>query len=389
MSFWYLSGNLRLVQNLSAIISFMNLSVGIVGLPNVGKSTLFNALLKKQQALAANYPFATIEPNVGVVPVPDERLVKLAEITKEEEKMSALPPIKSATIEFVDIAGLVKGASEGAGLGNKFLSHIREVQIIAHVVRAFADENVIKEGSVDPKTDYDTINTELILADLQTLLKQKDSKAVKTDAVKKSANEKLYEALNTGQSARSVNLTDEERESVRDLMLLSNKPELIVLNVSEEEYNPQAIEAITQKYIKELGVHAENTVVICAKIEEELAALSEEEQKEYLKDLGLEASGLERLIQKAYGTLGLISFLTCGEKEVKAWTIKKDMTAQNAAGTIHNDFIKHFIKAEVIGYEDFVALGGWKKARENGKARFEGREYVMKDGDVVEFKIGQ
>ncbi|MBP9719200.1 MAG: redox-regulated ATPase YchF [Candidatus Levybacteria bacterium] len=369
------------------------MSVGIVGLPNVGKSTLFNALLKKQQALAANYPFATIEPNVGVVPVPDERLVKLAEITKEEEKMSALPPIKSATIEFVDIAGLVKGASEGAGLGNKFLSHIREVQIIAHVVRAFSDENVIKEGSVDPKTDYDTINTELILADLQTLLKQKDSKAVKTDVVKKTAIEKLYAGLDTGKPARDVALTEEERESVRDLMLLSNKPELVVLNVSEEDYNPTAIESITKKYNEILKQvqddNMNNTVVICAKIEEELATLSEEEQKEYLKDLGLEASGLERLIQKAYGTLGLISFLTCGEKEVKAWTIKKETTAPNAAGTIHNDFIKHFIKAEVVGYEDFVTLGGWKKARENGKARFEGRDYIMKDGDVVEFKIGQ
>ena len=393
----------------------MNLSVGIVGLPNVGKSTLFNALLKKQQAIAANYPFATIEPNVGVVPVPDQRLVKLAEITKEEEKMSVFPPIKSATIEFVDIAGLVKGASEGAGLGNKFLSHIREVQIIAHVVRAFSDPSassgqvaIVREGSVDPRTDYETVNTELLLADLQTLVKQKDSKVVKTDPVKKSANEKLYEALNAGRPARDVALTDEERESVRDLFLLSNKPELIVLNVSEDDYNTEGITLVTKKYTEMLnqvedahqGIQDDNTniVVICAKIEEELAALSEEEQKEYLKDLGLESSGLERLIQKAYGTLGLISFLTCGEKEVRAWTIKKDTTAQNAAGTIHNDFVKHFIKAEVIAYEDFVNPGGlaprsfsevgWKKARENGKARFEGREYIVKDGDVIEFKIG-
>lgn len=372
----------------------MNLSVGIVGLPNVGKSTLFNALLKKQQALAANYPFATIEPNIGVVPVPDERLGTLAEITKEEEKMTALPPIKSAMIEFVDIAGLVKGASEGAGLGNKFLSHIREVQIIAHVVRAFADPSagsgqvIVREGSVDPKTDYETVSTELILADLQTLLKQKDSKVVKTDPVKKSANEKLYTALDGGKPARSVALTDEERESVSDLMLLSNKPELIVLNVSELEYSPMGIETVVQKYSQELDVTSENTVVICAKIEEELATLSEEEQREYLKDLGLKASGLERLIQKAYTTLGLISFITCGEKEVKAWTIKKGTNAQNAAGTIHNDFIKHFIKAEVVNYEDFTALGGWKKAREAGKARFEGREYLIKNGDVVEFKIG-
>jgi GTP-binding protein YchF len=367
----------------------MNLKIGIVGLPNVGKSTLFNALLKKQQALAANYPFATIEPNVGVVPVPDERLVKLAEITKDEEKMASLPPIKSATIEFVDIAGLVKGASEGAGLGNKFLSHIREVQIIAHVVRAFADENVIKEGAVDPKTDYDTITTELILADLQTLLKQKDSKAVKADPAKKSAIDKLYTALDSGKAARTVLLTEEERDSVKDLFLLSAKPELIVLNVSEGEYTPAGIETVTNKYIQQLQVSRDSTVVICAKIEEELSSLSTQEQIEYLHDLGLQASGLERLIQKAYGTLDLISFLTCGEKEVRAWTIKKDITAQNAAGVIHNDFIKHFIKAEVVSYVDFVSLGGWKKARENGKARFEGRDYIMKDGDVVEFKIGQ
>jgi GTP-binding protein YchF len=365
-----------------------SISCGIVGLPNVGKSTLFNALLKKQQALAANYPFATIEPNVGVVPVPDERLVRLAEITKEEEKMASLPPIKSATIEFVDIAGLVKGASEGAGLGNKFLSHIREVQIIAHVVRAFEDPNIIKEGSVDPKSDYEVIVAELILADLQTLEKQRDSKAIKADPVKKSAIEKLIKELNAGIPARNVLLTQEEEESVKDLFLLSKKNEIIVLNVSESEYNPSSILKITQNYAHMLARKENEFVVICAKVEEELAALSDEEQTEYLKDLGLEASGLERLIQKAYVTLGLISFLTCGEKEVRAWTIKNGTTAQNAAGTIHNDFIKHFIKAEVVDYKDFMELRGWKKAREQGKARFEGRDFLMKDGDVVEFKIG-
>ncbi|HSX40348.1 MAG TPA: redox-regulated ATPase YchF [Candidatus Saccharimonadales bacterium] len=374
------------------------LSCGIVGLPNVGKSTLFNALLKKQQALAANYPFATIEPNVGVVPVPDSRLQKLAEITKEEENpplhkasegqgMSSSPPIKSATVEFVDIAGLVKGASEGAGLGNKFLSHIREVQIIAHVVRAFEDENVIKEGSVDAASDYATIETELILADLQTLIKQKDSKAVKTDPLKKSAINKLYEALDSGKPARDVSLTDEEKESIKDLFLLSNKPELIVLNVSEEDYTPEKIRDIQHQYTSALILSEKDIVVICAKIESELSELSGEEQKQYLADLGLQESGLERLIQKAYEKLGLISFLTAGEKEVRAWTIKKGTTAQNAAGVIHNDFIKHFIKAEVIGFEDFVSLGGWKSAREKGKARFEGRDYVVNDGDVIEFKV--
>jgi GTP-binding protein YchF len=366
----------------------MNLSVGIVGLPNVGKSTLFNALLKKQMALAANYPFATIEPNVGVVPVPDSRLGELAVITKEEEKMGELPPLKPAMISFVDIAGLVKGASEGAGLGNKFLSHIREVRIIAHVVRAFSDEDVVREGSVDPKSDYETVQTELILSDLQTVEKQRESKAVKTDPVKKSAIEKLYAGLGAGKAARGVVLTDEEEESVRDLWLLSGKEEIIVLNVDEGDYNPEGIKRILFQYTSILEIPMEKFVVICAKIESELAALSEEEQKEYLKGLGLAESGLEQLIRKGYEMLGLVSFLTAGEKEVRAWTIRKGISARDAAGEIHTDFIKKFIKAEVVSYDDFVGSGGWKKARELGKARQEGRDYIVKDGDVVEFKIG-
>lgn len=371
-----------------------SISVGIVGLPNVGKSTLFNALLKKQAALAANYPFATIEPNVGVVPVPDARLQKLGEITKDEEKMSELPPLKPALIEFVDIAGLVKGASEGAGLGNKFLSHIREVKIIAHVVRAFEDADVIKEGAVDPQADYEVIQAELIIADLQTVEKQRDSKVVKTDAKKKSAVEKLYKGLNEGKAARDIDLTEDEQAFVQELFLLSNKPEIIVLNVSEDQYTPEGIEEVTKKY-KELlfGNNPstslrENIVVICAKIESELATLSDDEAKEYLADLGLQKSGLERLIQKAYAKLGLISFLTAGEKEVRAWTIPKETDAQNAAGAIHTDFIKKFIKAEVISYDDYVSVGGRKKAREVGKARLEGRDYIVQDGDVIEFKIG-
>ena len=366
----------------------MNISVGIVGLPNVGKSTLFNALLKKQQALAANYPFATIEPNVGAVAVPDSRLDKLAEITKEEEKMSGLPPLKPAIIEFVDIAGLVKGASEGAGLGNKFLSHIREVKIVSHVVRAFEDPDVIKEGAVDPKADYEVIVAELIIADLQTVEKSRESKAVKADAKKKEAVEKLFVGLNEGKPARDVAMSEEERELVADLFLLSSKPEIIVLNVDEDTYNPEGITTVTKKYAELLGQSADNLVVICAKIESELASLSDEEQKEYLHDLGLEASGLERLIQKAYTKLGLISFLTAGEKEVKAWTIDRGIDAQHAAGAIHTDFIKKFIKAEIVGFDDYVATGGRKKAREVGKARMEGRDYIVKDGDVVEFKIG-
>ncbi len=372
-----------------------SISCGIVGLPNVGKSTLFNALLKKQQALAANYPFATIEPNIGVVAVPDERLLKLAEITAREITSPSLamtelklPPLKPAMIEFVDIAGLVKGASEGAGLGNKFLSHIREVKVICHVVRAFTDEEVVREGSIDPESDYSTIKMELIFADLQTLSKQRESKAVKTDPLKKLAVEKLYKALNQGDAAREVALTNEEIDSTVDLFLLSNKAEVVVLNVDEKDYSPDGIIKIIKKYSELLKYPEDKFVVICAKIESELSELSEEEQKEYLKGLGLRQSGLEQLIEKAYETLGLISFLTCGEKEVRAWTIKKGMSAQMAAGEIHTDFIKKFIKAEVVGYEDFVVAGGWKKAREVGKARQEGRDYIMQDGEVVEFKIG-
>lgn len=364
----------------------MNLSVGIVGLPNVGKSTLFNALLKKQQALAANYPFATIEPNVGIVPVPDERLVRLAEMTKEEEKMEDLPPLKPATVEFVDIAGLVKGAAEGAGLGNKFLSHIREVSVIAHVVRAFEDPDVVREGSVSPMDDYQTIQTELILADMQTLQKALENR--KAEQVKKDAIRKISDALDSGTRAFDVELSKEEKAAMSDLFLLTNKPEIIVLNVSEQDYSEVGIQTVTENYSKLLNIPADKCVVICAKIESELASLSDDEQKEYLSDLGLKKSGLERLIQKAYAQLGLISFLTAGEKEVRAWTIKTGISAPDAAGEIHTDFIKKFIKAEVISFEDYISTGGRKKAREVGKARLEGKDYIVKDGDVIEFKIG-
>lgn len=366
----------------------MNLSVGIIGLPNVGKSTLFNALLKKQQAYVANYPFATIEPNVGIVPVPDSRLQKLAEITKEEEKMGELPPIKPATVNFVDIAGLVKGASEGAGLGNKFLSHIREVSIIAHVVRAFEDSNIIREGSIGPKEDYEAIETELILADLQTIQSAQGKVRRFAKDSEKSAIEKLFKGLNEGKRALEIELNEEEQEFASTFFLLSAKPELIVLNVAENDYSQNKTEEIAKSYAEKLGVPAEKCVVICAKIESDLAELSEEEQKAYLKDLGVEKSGLERLIQKAYGTLGLISFLTAGEKEVRAWTINKDMKAVDAAGVIHTDFTKKFIKAEVVLFEDYVKCGGRKNAREMGKAGLEGRDYIVNDGDVIEFKVG-
>lgn len=363
----------------------MNLSVGIVGLPNVGKSTLFNALLKKQQALAANYPFATIEPNVGIVPVPDVRLTKLAEITKEEEKMSTLPPIKSATVEFVDIAGLVKGAAEGAGLGNKFLSHIREVSVIAHVVRAFTEENIIREGSSDPENDYATIQTELILADIQSAELQA---ARCKNPEQKRVLEQIIENLNTGQPVREMSFPEDELDYVQTLFFLTKKPEIIVLNVSEDEYSLITIQPLIEKYSKLLQIPQSRFVVICAKIESELAQLEETEQRAYLHELGLAASGLERLIQKAYEQLGLISFLTAGEKEVRAWTTRKGSSAPEAAGEIHTDFTKKFIKAEVISFDDYVATGGRKKAREVGKARLEGKDYIIQDGDVIEFKIG-
>ena len=368
----------------------MNLSVGIVGLPNVGKSTLFNALLKKQAALAANYPFATIEPNVGIVAVPDDRLAVLANITKEEEGMNDLPPIKPAMVEFVDIAGLVKGASEGEGLGNKFLSHIREVKVIAHVVRVFEDGDVIREGSVSPLDDYLTIQTELILSDLQTIENSKKKK----EKSKEELLERIDKMLNEGIPARKMEFSEEELEFVDTLSLLSRKPEIIVLNVSENDYSESKFESIIKEYSSHLvnnqsPATSHQFVVVSAKIESELASLGEEDAKLYLLELGVEKSGLERLIQKAYEKLGLMSFLTCGEKEVRAWTVKIGATAVEAAGEIHTDFMAKFIKAEVVSYADFVELSGWKGSREKGKAGLQGKEYIMHDGDVVEFKIGR
>jgi len=338
------------------------LEIGIVGLPNVGKSTLFNALLKKQQAFVANYPFATIEPNVGVVPVPDERLEKLAEIEKSEK-------IVPATVKFVDIAGLVKGAAEGEGLGNKFLSHVRETDSICQVVRYFKNTDVTHvHGSTNPQSDYEIVNAELILADLQTLEKSKSK-----DQKLNSIIEKLKSELNKGKLAKEVQFSDEERELIREFQLLTIKPMFVVANVDEEDLNKE---------------FPKDTIAVSAKVESELSELSEDEQKEYLKTLGLKESGLERVIKKGYEVLNLISFLTAGEKEARAWTIEKGTKAIDAAGVIHTDFIKNFIKAEVISYEDFVNLNGWKKAREQGKTRFEGRDYIIKDGEVVEFKIG-
>jgi ribosome-binding ATPase len=330
----------------------MSLSVGIVGLPNVGKSTLFNALLKKQAALAANYPFATIEPNVGVVPVPDDRLNKLAEVVHTSK-------IVPATVTFVDIAGLVAGASKGEGLGNKFLSHIREVDAIAFVLRDFSDENVIRSGSVEPQSDFEILQTELILADLETATKARENK----DKALSNVANKVFQGLELGTPARELKFTDEEMPIVKQLNLLTLKPVIKVLNVDEDKIQDTP-----------------GFIVISAKLESELG--------DEIKDLGIEKSGLEKLITAAYDILNLQSFLTAGEIEARAWTIKKGTKAPQAAGVIHNDFEKHFIKADCINWQEFINFGGWQKAREAGKVRTEGREYVMQEGDVVEFKVG-
>ena len=350
------------------------LKIGIVGLPNVGKSTLFNALLKKQVAQAANYPFTTIDPNIGVVEVPDERLEKLSKVVKTEK-------IIPTAVEFVDIAGLVKGAAQGEGLGNKFLSHIREVDAIAHVVRAFEDKNVIRsESSSSPKNDIETINTELALADLETVAKLVDNEETAVKTHEKGAQQRLVElkkikaGLEKGTLAKDIEI---EEEIAKGLPLLTIKPVIYVFNVAESEVKTKL--SFTDEFNPK--------VVICAKIEAELAALSANEQKDYLKELGLDESGLERLIKESYALLGLITYFTAGEKEVRAWTIKQGTKAPQAAGTIHTDFEKGFIKAEVINWEKLVAAGGWQAAREKGWVRLEGRDYVFADGDTTIFKF--
>ncbi len=366
----------------------MSLSVGIVGLPNVGKSTLFNALLKKQAAYVANFPFATIEPNVGIVPVPDPRLDELARVIKESEKMDNLPPKVPATVEFLDIAGLIAGAHKGEGLGNKFLAHIRETSVVCHVLRAFTDPEIIREGSANPRSDFETVETELKLADLQTLEKQEEPKGTTSndEITRWRTVSKLKEALQKGVPAREVPLAEEEQEVARALSLLTAKPILVALNVDETDL--EQVAKLEEKYSRELEVDRNQVVTICAKTEAEMSDLSPEEQKTYLQELGVGESGLEKLIQRAYTTLGLANFLTAGVKEVRAWTIKKGTAAQQAAGVIHSDFEKNFIKADVVDFETFIKLGGWKAAREQGKVRSEGKEYPIQDGEVVEFKIG-
>ncbi len=362
----------------------MSLKIGIVGLPNVGKSTLFNALTRTKSAQAANYPFCTIDPNVGIVEVPDARLKKLAEINSSEK-------ILPAVIEFVDIAGLVKGASTGEGLGNKFLAHIRECQAIGHVVRVFNDPNVIHvHGDVDPKLDREVIESELLLADLQTVEKRLDkarSDSKSGDKEKKAYFElvnKVFEALQSGILASNLDLTDEEKEALKDLHLLSMKPHLYIINLHEDEIG----NADKAKYAEMLGVSDLNKIIpISARVEEELVGFNDEEAQEYLAELGLKETGLNALIKAAYHTLGLMTYFTAGPKETRAWTIHKGDLAPQAAGVIHTDFEKGFIKAEVVAYEDLVNAGTYAQAKEQGKVRMEGKEYVVKDGDVMLFKF--
>ncbi|OGJ38468.1 MAG: redox-regulated ATPase YchF [Candidatus Pacebacteria bacterium RIFOXYB1_FULL_39_46] len=368
-------------------MSSSNLSVGIVGFPNVGKSTLFNALLKKQVALAANYPFATIEPNTGIAEVPDERLAVLAKIV-------GTSVIKPATVEFVDIAGLVKGASEGEGLGNKFLAHIRETDAICHVLRAFTDENVVREGATEPVEDLATIRTELRLADLATLAKQKQPKGgvEKEEFIKWEWIQKFKESLEHDQNISHLfgsftGQMDQGQKIAKELNLLTAKPEIYVINVGESEL---AVELErTAEWGNQLGVDPQQIVIISAQIESEIAVLSYEDQLAYLGELGLQQSGLERLAAVAYHTLHLQSFLTAGELEVRAWTIRQGTTAPQAAGVIHTDFEKNFIMAKVASFTDFVEHQGWSGLKEVGKVRQEGRSYVMQEGDVVEFAVGR
>ncbi|MEA1916444.1 MAG: redox-regulated ATPase YchF [Campylobacterota bacterium] len=364
----------------------MGLAIGLVGLPNVGKSTTFNALTKAQNAEAANYPFCTIEPNKAVVPVPDVRLGELAKIVNPEK-------IQHSTLDFVDIAGLVKGASKGEGLGNKFLSNIRETEVILHIVRCFEDDNVVHtEGSIDPLRDIEIIETELILADVEALQNRverlkKQAKADKKAKALMEFGETLAEYLADGNLARNFPEADDDKfiELNRDLRLLTSKEIMYGANVDEDGLIEDS------EYYNILKKHADENscevIKLCAKIEEELVGLEDDERDEFLKDLGVEESGLEQIIAKGFDKLGLMSYFTAGVKEVRAWTIKKNTTAPKAAAAIHNDFEKGFIRAEVVAYEDFITCKGDAGSKDAGKMRLEGKEYIVNDGDVMHFRF--
>jgi len=364
----------------------MGLAIGLVGLPNVGKSTTFNALTKAQNAEAANYPFCTIEPNKAVVPVPDKRLHELAKIVNPER-------IQYSTLDFVDIAGLVKGASQGEGLGNKFLSNIRETEVILQIVRCFEDENIVhNEGSIDPLRDVEIIEGELILADIEVLSNRierlkKQAKADKSAKATLDMAEELLEFLGEGNLARNFEKadTDEYKQLAREVRFLTDKEIMYGANTDEEGLLED------NEYVKALKEHAQKNncelIKLCAKVEEELIGLEDEEAQEFLTDLGVEESGLEQIIHKGFDKLGLMSYFTAGVKEVRSWTIRKNSTAPKAAAAIHNDFEKGFIRAEVIAYEDFVSCGGEAKAKEAGKMRLEGKDYIVQDGDVMHFRF--